>query len=160
MKQSSKALLWLALLLALVIAFCVILFQPQPPDQTQILGQLEAARAAGERHDVGGVMKIVSEKYSDPNVPGPVQMRFVLNKYLRGSEPVQVTQSIPVVSVSGDMATSTSHLRVVSVRDNRVLYDHDVTMQWKREEGTRLFVVPTKVWRVTSADYGFSLMGD
>ena len=163
MKQSSKALLWLALLLALVIAFCVVLFQPPPPDQTQILSQLEVARAAGERHDVGGIMSVVSEKYSDPNVPGPVQLRFVLNKYLRGAEPVQVTQSIPVVSVTGDTATSTSHLRVVSLGDNRVLYDHDVTMQWKREEGTRLFVVPTKVWRVTSADYGFSglsLMGD
>ena len=160
MKQSSKALLWLALLLALVIAFCVILFQPQPPDQTQILGQLEVARAAGERHDVGGVMKIVSEKYSDPNVPGPVQLRFVLNKYLRGAEPVQVTQSIPVVSVTGDTATSTSHLRVVSPSDNRVLYDHDVTLQWTREDGTKFLVVPTKVWHVTSASYGFSLLGD
>ena len=160
MKQSSKALLWLALLLVLVIAFCVILFQPPPPDQTQILTQLETARAAGERHDVGGVMKVISEKYHDPNVPGPVQMRFVLNHYLRGAEPVQVTQSIPVVSVTGDTATSTSHLRVVSTLDNRVLYDHDVTLQWTREDGTKFFVVPTKVWRVTSADYGFSLLGD
>lgn len=160
MKQSSKALLWLALLPALVIAFCVVLFQPPPPNQTQILTQLEAARAAGERHDVGGVMKVISEHYHDPNVPGPVQMRFVLNKYLSGAEPVQVTQSIPVVSVTGDTATSTSHLRVVSTLDNRVLYDHDVTLQWTREDGTKFLVVPTKVWRVTSADYGFSLLGD
>ena len=154
MKSSSKALLWLALLLALIGVVLVLLFQPQPPDQAQIASQLEAARAAGERQDVSGVMKIISEKYHDANVPGPTQLRFILNKVMQGNGSAQITQSIPVISLQGDTATSTSHLRVVTLPDNRIVYDHDVTMQWKREDGTKFWVVPTKVWRVVSADYG------
>ncbi len=154
MKSSSKALLWLALLLAFIGIVLVLLFQPTPPAQTQIAAQLEAARAAGERGDVSGVMQIFSEKYHDSNIPGPVQLRFILNKMMQGNGSAQITQSIPVISLQGDTATSTSHLRVVTTPENRVVYDRDVTMQWKREEGTKFWVVPTKVWRVVSADYG------
>ena len=67
---------------------------------------------------------------------------------------MRITQSIPVISVQGDTATSTSHLRIATAADNRVVYDHDVTLQWAREDGNRLGVIPTKVWRVVSADYG------
>ncbi len=158
MKQSSKALLWLALLLAVFVTGMVLFFQPMPPDEVQITQQLEAARAAGERHSIGGVMKIISEKYQDSNGFNPIALRTYLNKYM-GSQAVQVTQSIPTVSIQGDTATSTSHLRVVTTSDNRVVYDRDVTLHWKLEDGARFYVIPAKVWRVVSADYG-SVLGD
>ena len=154
MKQSSKFLLGLALLLVLTGVFLVLKLQPQLPDQTQIASQLETARAAGERRDVNGVMKIISEKYHDSSVPSPTQLRFLLNKVTQGDGAAQITQSIPVIGLSGDTATSTSHLRIVTSQDERVVYDHDVTMEWQREDGTKYLVVPTKVWRVTRADYG------
>ncbi len=157
MKSSSRALLGLALVLGLLVVGVVLLRAPDVPDQVQITNQLEAARAAGEAHDVNGVMRIVSDHYHDPNVPSPVQLRFLLNK-VQGNEAVRVTQSIPVVSVQGDTATSTSHLRVVTA-ENHVVYDHDVTLQWAREDGNRLGVIPAKVWRVVSADYG-NFFGD
>ena len=158
MKQSSKALLWLALLLAMMVVGAVLFFQPSPPDEVQITNQLEAARAAGEQHDIGGVMKIISEKYQDSNGLNPISLRAYLNRYM-GSQAVQVTQSIPVVSVQGDTATSTSHLRVVTTADNRVVYDHDVTLHWKHEDGAKFYVIPAKVWRAVSADYG-GMMAD
>ena len=153
MKPSSKILLWLALILVLVVAAVILLRQPPVPDAAQIAKQLETARAAGERHDINGVMSIISPDYHDANVPSPIQLRFLLNK-VRGSEPVTITQSLPVISVSGDTATSTSHLSVVSQADNHVLYSHDVVAQWKREDANRYLIIPTKVWRITSADYG------
>ena len=153
MKPSSKVLLWLALILVFVVAAFVFLRQPPATDQAQIAGQLETARAAGERHDVGGVMSIVSANYHDALVPGPVQLRFLLNK-VQGNEPVKVTQSLPVISVSGDTATSTSHLQIVSATDGHVLYSHDIVGQWKREDANRFLIIPTKIWRLTSADYG------
>ncbi len=153
MKPLSKILLWLALLLVFIVAAFVFLRQPAMTDQAQIAGQLEAARAAGERHDVGGVMGIISQNYHDANVPSPVQLRFLLNK-VQGSEPVKITQSLPVISVSGDTATSTSHLQILSSVDSRILYSHDVTAQWKREDANRYLIIPAKIWRITSADYG------
>ena len=153
MKPSSKILLWLALILVFILAAFIFLRQPPVSDQAQIAQQLETARAAGERHDINGVMSIFSAKYHDANVPGPVQLRFLLNK-VQGSEPVHITQSLPVISVSGDTATSTSHLEVLSAADGQVLYSHDITVQWAREDANRYLIIPTKVWRVTSADYG------
>ena len=158
MKSSSKALLGIALALGLIALGVVLLRAPNVPDQVQITNQLEAARAAGEAHDVSGVMRIISDKYHDSNVPSPVHLRFLLNK-VQGNEAVRVTQSIPVVSVQGDTATSTSHLRIATATGDRVVYDHDVTIQWAREDGNRLGVIPTKVWRAVSADYG-SFLGD
>ncbi len=152
MKSSSKALLGVALVLGLIALGVVLLRAPNVPDQVQIIDQLEAARAAGEAHDVNGVMRIVSDKYHDSNVPSPVQLRFLLNR-VQGNAAVRVTQSIPVVSVQGNTATSTSHLRIATAADNRVVYDHDVTIQWAREDGNRLGVIPTKVWRVVGAEY-------
>jgi hypothetical protein len=154
MKQSSKYLIGLALGLALVGIFLFLKYQPSLPDQTQIAAQLEAARAAGERRDIGGVMKIISEKYHDSNVPSPIQLRFLLNKVAQGDGSVLITQSIPVIALDGDKATSTNHLRINTSPDGRVVYDHDVTMHWQREDGTKLLVVPIKIWRVVSADYG------
>lgn len=152
MKTSSKLLLGLAFALGLIALGVVLLRAPVVPDQVQITNQLEAARAAGEAHDIGGIMRVVSEKYQDPNVPGPTQLRFLLNK-VQGNKPVRVTQSIPIISVSGDTATSTSHLRITAEGD-QVVYEHDVTLQWAREDGKRLGVIPTKVWRIVHADYG------
>ncbi len=153
MKPSSKILLWLALILLFVVAAFLFLRQPPVSDQAQIAQQLESARAAGERQDTRGVMSIISANYHDANVPSPVQLQFLLNK-VRGSQPVKITQSLPVISVSGDTATSTSHLEVISPADGHTLYSHDIVAQWKREDANRYLIIPTKVWRITSADYG------
>ncbi len=157
MKSSSKALLGLAALLLLAVVAVVLLRAPNVPDQAQIVQQMETARAAGERRDINGFMAVVSPRYHDSNVPSPVQLRFLLNR-LQGSGQVSVTQTVPVVDVQGDTATTTNHLRIVTA-EGRVLYDHDVALQWKREDGTRFGVLPTKVWRIVTGDYG-SPFGD
>ncbi len=153
MKSSSKILLWVALMLVFVVAAIVFLRQPPVSDPAQIAGQLEAARAAGERHDINGVMSIVSPNYHDANIPSPVQLRFLLNK-VQGSDRIKITQSLPVISVAGDSATSTGHLEVLSQADGRVLYSHDIVAQWKREDTNRFLVIPSKTWHIVSADYG------
>ena len=153
MKSSSKILLGIAALLVLIALGYLLLRPTAVPDQTQILGQMETARDAAEHHNVSGIMAVVSDKYQDSNIPSPLQLRYLLNK-VQGSDPITVTATPPTVDVQGDAATSQTHLHVVSARDGRVLYDHDVTLHWQREGGTRLGVLPTKVWRVVSADYG------
>ena len=153
MKPSSKILLWVALLLAFVIAAFVFLRPSAVSDQAQIGQQLELARAAGERQDTGGVMSIVSPSYHDANVPSPVQLRFLLNK-VRGNQPVKIIQSLPVINVSGDTASSTSHLEIVSQSDGHTLFSHDIVAQWKREDTNRFLIIPSKTWHIVSADYG------
>lgn len=159
MQRSSKnALGAAALLLVALIAFFV-LRQPPPPDQDQINAQLEAARAAGEQHDTGGVMQIISGDYSDGNGLNVISLRAYLGRGIQGRTPVRVTLSPPTVVVQGDTATSTCRFNVRRLEDNAILYDKPVTLTWKREDGHRFLVLPTKVWRVVSAQYEGGLPG-
>ena len=98
-------------------------------------------------------MSIVSPSYRDANVPSPVQLRFLLNK-VRGNQPVKIIQSLPGISVSGDTASSTSHLEIVSQSDGHTLFSHDIVAQWKREDTNRFLIIPSKTWHIVSADYG------
>ena len=57
MKPISKILLSVALVLIVMIAAVVVLHQPAVDDRVQIGNQLEAARAAGERHRHGSAVR-------------------------------------------------------------------------------------------------------
>ena len=156
MKPSSKRILVVAAVLMAALAVLILLRLPQPSDQDQILAQLETARAAGEHHNVGGIMKIISGDYHgstafDSNV---VALRFFLGKTLgRGDTPVQVSLSPPSVQIHGDTADTVGQVTVRPAEGGPPLYDAPVTMHWKREDGTRWLVFPAKVWRVVGAEY-------
>ena len=161
MKQSSKTLLGLAVLLALALAAFLIWNQKPPSDREQILAQLEAARAAAEAHSAGGIMQIVSADYHDPlfnNDRLALFLRKTVNS--KNSEAVRVALTPPNVQAQGETATTTSHLTVVSTATNQTQYEGDVTLHWKREDGHRLLVFPAKVWRVVSADYNMGGLGE
>ncbi len=159
MQRSSKNALGAAALLFVALIGYLVLRQPAPPDQYQIIAQIESARAAGEQHDVGGVMRIISGDYSDGNGLNAISLRAYLSRGIRGRTPVRVTLSPPTVIVQGDTATSICRFNVRRLEDNAVLYDNPVTLMWKREEGHRYLVLPTKVWRVVSDQYEGGLPG-
>ena len=155
MKQSSKNILIVVALLTFMLIGYFVLHQPQPPDQAQIVSQIEALRLAGQARSVGGIMSLVSADYQDGNGFNPVSLRFFLNREARGEGPVQVATSIPTVTIHGDTAVSVTHVTVATQPDNQTVFDRDVTLYWKREEGKKYFVVPTPVWRIVKADgYG------
>jgi len=161
MKQSSKTLLGLAVLLALALAVFLVWNQKPPPDRDQILSQLEVARAAAEAHSAGGILTIVSADYHDPlfnNDRLALFLRKTVNS--KSNEAVRVTLTSPDVKVQGNTATTTGHLTVASPGGTPILYDSDVTLHWKQEEGHRLLIFPAKVWRVTSADYNLGGLGE
>jgi len=157
MQKSSRIALTLAALLVVVLAAYFVVRQPQPSDQEQIMAQMDAARAAAERHDAGGIMKIISADYkggtpADGNVD---ELHFFLSRNIGKAGPVDVTLAPPSITLQGDAATSVSHLTVRTRDDNMARYDQNITLHWKRESGYRLLVVPTAVWRVVKADFPY-----
>ena len=156
MNPSSKRILSIAAVLIVALAVLIVLRLPRPSDQDQILAQLESARSAGEHHNVSGIMKIISADYHgssafDSNVD---ELHFFLGKTVgRGGEAVQVSLSPPSVQVHGDTADSTGQVTVRPAEGGPPLYDAPVTMHWKREDGLRWLLFPTKVWRVVGAEY-------
>ncbi len=156
MSTSSKRALLVAGLLALALFAAVLLRLPGPSDTDQILAQMESARAAAQRHDVGGIMKIVSADYHgstsfDSDVD---QLHFFLVRFVgRSDDPVQVTLAPPGVQVHGDTADTVGQVTVRSTNGGQTLYDQPVTLHWRRESGTKWLVFPAKVWRIVGSQF-------
>ena len=159
MKGSSKILLGVVLGLLVVLAAFLLLTRPGPTDQQQLLLQLETARAAAERHDASGIMRLVSADYKDSLGLNNDQLHaYPIQALRRDSGSYQVTLTPPQVTVSGDTAQTSSHLEVRS-KNGDTQFSGNVTLTWRREEGRRFLIFPTKVWRVVGADYGAGLPG-
>lgn len=151
MQRSSRTALGAAALLLAALIVFFVLRQPPPPDQDQIIAQLEAARAAGEQNSAGGVLSIVSSDFTTNSgyLHNKQQLGLFLYKQMRDGGRVGVTLSPPTVVVQGNQATSTCRINVRSLDANEVRYDQPVTLTWRKEDGHRFLVVPTRVWRIT-----------
>lgn len=155
MQQSSKTALALAGAFALALILFFALHKPQPSDENQITAQMDAAREAAVHHDTRGIMRVISADYkgqtaADGNVD---ELHLLLSRSLGKAGALDVALAAPLVSVTGDTATSRTHLSIRTRTDGATRYDQDVTLRWHREDGTRLLVLPAKVWRIVGADF-------
>ena len=153
MKKSSKIALLSALVAGIFLTGYLILSQDQPSDQAQIIASLESARAAASARSVSGVMQFVSDKYVDSQGFKKGKLRFLLSQGLKGDDPITVEFTSPNITVNGDTATSKIHEKVRVDANSGNLSDEDITLQWRREDGRKWLVVPTKIWRIVGADY-------
>ncbi len=160
MQSSSKRALGVAALLVLALAVFLMLRQPSAPDQDQIAAQLDAARAAAQNHNVGGIMAVISSDFKGPSPISNVDsLHFGLRQALRDSGAVRVTFSPPNIVVTGDTATSTNQVTVRNAESGQPTFDQPVTLNWKREDSHRFLIFPTKIWRVVGTQYQGGLPG-
>ncbi len=160
MKSSSKRLLGVTALLAVVLGVYILLRLPGPSDRDQILAQMESARAAAQNHNVSGIMKVISAEYkgSSPFDANVDTLHFFLSKVVgQGNSSALVSLSPPSIQVHGDTADSVSQ---VTVQGNGGSYNSPITLHWRREDGTRWLVFPAKVWRVVGSEYQAPSGGD
>lgn len=151
MQRSSKIALGFAVLLLIALVVFFVLRQPPPPDQDQIIAQLEIARAAGEQNSASGVLSVVSPDFSTPSgfLHNKQQLGLYLYRQMRDGGRARVTLSPPSVVVQGETATSAFRITVRSLSTDQIQFDQPVTLTWRKEEGRRFWVFPTRVWRIT-----------
>jgi FlaG/FlaF family flagellin (archaellin) len=159
LRQSSRNLILAALVTALLLAWYIMAHAPQPSDQQQITDSIQGVRDAAVRGDISGIMHYVSADYQDSNVNNVDQLHFLLLRHNRDMAGLTVALSAPAVTVTGDTASSQVQVTATDPATGSTQFDRTVTLTWKRESGVRDLVIPTKVWRIASADYG-SVGGD
>ncbi|HEX5323208.1 MAG TPA: hypothetical protein VFW40_05430 [Capsulimonadaceae bacterium] len=153
MRISSKVLL--AIVVVAVVALLVISHRSAPPsDQAQIAAQTASALAAANRHNVYGVMGIISANYHDENGYTNDFVHTLLIRAMRGAPTERVTLSGQEISVQGDTASSQGYLDIQDAQSGRTLYSQEITLQWQKEPARSFIVFPTHVWRIVSASYG------
>ena len=134
------------------LALYQVMTTKPPPDQEQIARQIENARSAAENRSVNGIFHAISANYIDSEGHNVDQLHFILTRALRDSGQLTIALSPPNTNVAGDTATSLIHAHIVS-QQNKAAFDTDVTLHWRREDGTRFLILPAKTWRVVGADY-------
>lgn len=144
-----------------VIVVCVALLilwiaRPAPPTAADLINaQIQTAVNGAENHSIGSIMSVVSSSYQDDNGMTDDGLRLMLGHAFDGSGRVSVTVSPPVIKVNGDTATSDCNLTVTDSDVGRQpIFDHTLRLNWTKEPGHHLLIIPTTVWRVTKADYG------
>ncbi|MGO8673439.1 MAG: hypothetical protein ACLQVD_19020 [Capsulimonadaceae bacterium] len=161
MTPVTKKLLPVVGVLCVVLAVYTAGTAPLPPDRERIAADLDEMERSAEHRNAGGVMGGVSDTYHDPMNADTDQLRARLVYYFRDSGPVYITTSTPGIAISGDAATTTSHIAVTGAPGGQeVYYDGDVVLHWKREPARRYLIFPSNAWRVVSTDYSGSPFGD
>lgn len=151
--------------LALIAASVVIaivgvrwLGRERPTDEEQIRARFLGAARAAEEKQIGGVMEVVSERFSGRDLDKQGVKRLVAGMVLRGDW-VAVSVAGVAVSVRGDVARA--NLDIVTARSGKgkAVADllpqeaaaHRLTCRLEREDGD---------WRVVTAEWEQIPLGD
>lgn len=153
MRTSSKILLAVAVIAALVLIAIALRPKPLSPEQ-QIQNQTESAVAAANEHNASGIMAIVSADYMDQNGYNVDLIHALLVRGLRNTPALHASFIGTTITVQGNKATSQGYLTVQDEQSGHTLFSREVTLQWQKEHARSYVIYPTDVWRVVSADYG------
>ena len=123
------------MLVFVLVAFIATHRHP-PTDIELIQTQINGAEQAAQNRDIGALMPYISTHYHDASGLNKEALYFLMTHSLnRDNGPFQMSLSQPNITVSGDTATSVFQLTVTSSGGT---FDHAVTLQWQREEGTSI----------------------
>jgi hypothetical protein len=151
MQTQSKIVLGIV---ALIVLFALLskAFAPDTtPDDVQIDNQLSTAAAAANNKDVGKLMSIVSDNYTDSASNNRLQLNVLLRRALGNVQNLKVTVIPATITVTGNQAISQGNITITG--DNQTMFSRSVTLVWKKEETRRYLVIPDKIWRVTRSSY-------
>jgi ketosteroid isomerase-like protein len=151
MQPQSRRLLAVAAVLAAGLVVYLLVSAAPPSDQVQIGRQIAGIQDAAQRKSTSGVMQYVSEDYRDQTISNPDQLSLLLSHRLfASSDPLAVDVENTSITVTGDTASSISHVRLVS--GAAPIFDGNITLHWKREPSHRYLFFPDHTWRVTGSE--------
>jgi hypothetical protein len=157
MQTKSKIVLILVVFAAIAIIVKVALSTPEVPDAVQIQNQINAATAAANDHNPGGVMTIISDSYTDDGGNNSERLGFLLRRGMSNASSLLVQSAPATIAVAGNTATSTSYITVTANR--QMVFSQSIQINWHKETTRRYLVFPGEMWRVTGSSYSGGLDG-
>jgi hypothetical protein len=158
MKQSSKNVLWIALVIIVAFVAYRVLFPPAPSDQIQIQNNIQKAIDAAQARDANGIMSVVSEHYVDENGWSNDALKFNLVRAFNQLHNLSVSANPSDITINpnGIEAHSVTYVTLVGAgEEGRINSPRtEISLTWAKEPATRFLFIPTKAWRVVKASYG------
>lgn len=156
MAKSTRIVLGVVAILAVVLVILLIDGQRQPSDEEIINQRLQSMENAAQNDNVSAFMRSVSSDYSDSQVNNTDQLALLLHRVLPSGGNLRITLQDAETTVDGPHAT-THVVVLIQSTDERNITQRSVTVTWRREQAHKWLVFPIKTWRVTSAQYGSSI---
>ncbi|MCX7798713.1 MAG: hypothetical protein N2109_00030 [Fimbriimonadales bacterium] len=147
----SPARAWIlggSVVVLLLAGLLQVLLASGPSDERLIREALQQSLRAGKEGRPGGVVELLSDqlRFNDEMVPNKRQIA----QFVRDSRPeVLVTEKS--LEVHGDQALMVANVSVRLATPLGISLDRtfeDVQLQFRREPGTRLLVLPDRKWRL------------
>lgn len=138
------------ILVLLGVWYQMTLNHPVGTEQDQITAMILRSESGVERKKASEAMSIVSKDYKDNIGMTYGMMRIRVADALNSAERPDVTLTNPVIQVNGDQATMSFHAQVADRRNDTILFDHNLTINLRKEKLHKYLIFTTHEWRVTS----------
>ena len=156
MAKSTRVVLGIVAVLAVVLVILLVTGQKHPSDEEIINQRLQSMQNAAQNDNVSAFMQSISADYSDSQVNNTDQLALLLHRVLPADGSLRVTIQNAQTSVSGSHATTHVDVVIQSTGEQDIK-QQSVTVEWRLEEAHKWLVFPTQTWLVTSAQYENSI---
>ena len=147
----NRVIVIIALVLVLLgVRYQVALNRQTESDEQQIASLIQRGESGVERKNAREAMSIVSKDYKDSIGMTYRVMQIRVANALDSAENPDVTITQPVIRTNGDEGTMQFHVRVVDRRNDTNLFEHDMTLQLRKEKLHKYLIFTSHEWRVTS----------
>ncbi|MEN6356564.1 MAG: hypothetical protein ABFD83_05710 [Armatimonadota bacterium] len=141
-------------LLAIVISCVIIAFATvdRNSDETQIRTMIHSTVTSIAKRDLGGTIACVSSNYKDSTGMTYERLRMLVAQALRVESDYNASANIKSIRIDGDKAEVGLHFTVTATKGGSPIYERDLTLHLAKEDARHAWIIPVKVWRVTSVD--------
>lgn len=120
-------------------------------DAGQIRSIVQNTAASVERHDVKGVLSYVSKDYRDEYGLKYDNLKMLVAQVLRDEKTFTAKAQVTNIKTYGDAAKINVQV-TVNDSDGRAVYNRNIYVSLKKEDGRGLLFIPRKEWKIVSAD--------
>jgi hypothetical protein len=150
LSKSRVVAIIILVLVLLGVRYQMMLNRPAESEEEEIAALIQRGETGVERKKTSEAMSIVSKDYKDSIGMTYGMMRIRVADALNSAERPDVTITQSAIRTSGDEATMRFHVRVVDRRNDSTLFEHDLTINLRKEKPHRYLIFTSHEWRVTS----------
>ena len=136
-------------LLVIYAAAALVTVDRRPADK-QIASLVQQGAQAINDRDLGRAMSYVSESYEDEFNSNYSQLRIRAAQAFRDETRYHVTAVPTRINPEENEAMISCHVSITRAGDSQPFYNRDLIILLQQERGWHAWVMPVKVWRVTS----------
>jgi hypothetical protein len=132
------------------VRYQILLNRQTGTEEEQIAALIQRGVDGAEHNDSRTAVSVISNDYQDDAGMTGTILRMRVADELNSSVRLKITITKQVITTKGDDGAMQFHVRLVDLRDNNTIFDHDLTLRLRKEHLHRYLIFSTYEWRIIS----------